>query len=295
MDVKTLKVVLVSVCVAMLFASVAWAGGDKPAETPASAPAADAKPAETPAPGAEGAEKPDAKPEAAEEGVAAKVAEEPDKELDEKAEEEEEKESFLDVLRKGGYTMIPIGLASLIALASILNSFFSLRRSRVLPEDFVGEVRKRIDANDAKAAMQLCRQRPSPIANILGAGLRKHGKPTAEIEKSIEDAGSREINSMRQSIRVLSAVGVVTPLLGLFGTVLGIYTSFGAVAKEAGVRPEVLAVGINEALITTISGLMVAIPSYAFYFFFRSRVDTLVYEIEELSIDVVEHMSGDQG
>ena len=290
MDVKNLKVVLVSVCVAMLFASVAWAGGDKPAEKPAAAPAADAKPAETPAPGAEGAEK----PEAAEEGVAAKIAEEPDKTLDKKAEEEEEKESFLDVLRKGGYTMIPIGLASLIALASILNSFFSLRRSRVLPEDFVGEVRKRIDANDAKAAMQLCRQRPSPIANILGAGLRKHGKATAEIEKSIEDAGSREINSMRQSIRVLSAVGVVTPLLGLFGTVLGIYTSFGAVAKEAGVRPEVLAIGINEALITTISGLMVAIPSYAFYFFFRSRVDTLVYEIEELSIDVVEHMSGDQ-
>jgi len=291
-DVKNLKVVLVSVCVAMLFASVAWAGGDKPAEKPAAAPAADAKPAETPAPGAEGVEKPDAKPEAAEEGAAAKLAEEPDKKLDKKA---EEKESFLDVLVKGGYTMIPIGLASLIAVASILNSFFSLRRSRVLPADFVGEVRKRIDANDANAAVQLCRQRPSPIANILGAGLRKHGRPTAEIEKSIEDAGSREINSMRQSIRVLSAVGVVTPLLGLFGTVLGIYTSFGAVAKEAGVRPEVLAVGINVALITTISGLMVAIPSYAFYFFFRSRVDTLVYEIEGLSIDVVEHMSGDQG
>ncbi|MDP6380197.1 MAG: MotA/TolQ/ExbB proton channel family protein [Phycisphaerae bacterium] len=283
---KNLKLLLAMVFVTVFCTSVALAGGG--AEAPAApegAPAETAAPAEGEAP-AEAAEG-----EVLAEGEGPAEGAEGEPVVKATLPPEEKEERFLNVLLKGGYTMIPIALASIIALAAILSSFYGLSRGRVIPQKFVEGVRERINANDVNGAMDLCRNRPSPIANILLAGLRKHGSGTSEIEKGIEDAGSREVNSMRQSIRVLSAVGVIAPLLGLFGTVLGIYRSFGAVATAAGVRPEVLAVGINEALITTISGLMVAIPSYTFFYFFRSRVDSLVYDIEELSIDAVEHLT----
>jgi biopolymer transport protein ExbB len=118
---------------------------------------------------------------------------------------------------------------------------------------------------------------------VLSAGLRRAGSPLPEIEKAVEDAGSREVRKLNANLRPLSVVITIAPLLGLLGTVWGMVVAFIQIASAEGLgKPEQLADGISQALITTVAGLVIAIPTQAAYYWFRGRIDRWVREAEAM-------------
>jgi biopolymer transport protein ExbB len=140
--------------------------------------------------------------------------------------------------------------------------------------------------------IELCKQNQSPVARVFAAGLKRMGEPIEAVERHINEAGQREVISMRKHLRVLAVIASVAPLLGLLGTILGMITAFQtvAVAGEALGKTELLAQGIYKAMITTAAGLIVAIPALLFHHWLNARVQKLVVDIDLTSVDFVEQI-----
>jgi len=202
-------------------------------------------------------------------------------------------ESILDFVIKGGPVMIPIGICSLVSLSIIIERFLSLRRGRIIPLDFRPALTALLDNADAdrrQKALDFCRKHATPIAAIFGAGIKKLGEPVELIERHIQETGQREILKLRKNLRTLSVIATIAPLLGLLGTILGMIKAFETVAAsgEALGRTELLAKGIYEAMITTASGLIVAIPVVIAYHWFSARVEHMVAEIDAMVVEFIE-------
>jgi len=202
-----------------------------------------------------------------------------------------------EIIRSGGPLMIPIGIASLILVAFVLERSISLRRGRVIPGPFVKRFLKQMHEGDLdrERALALCEDNGSPVADVFAGAVRKWGRPSVEVEQAVIDAGERMTNGLRRYLRVLNGVATVSPLLGLLGTVVGMIRAFNDIATaEALGRPERLAEGISQALLTTAFGLSVAIPALIFYLFFVSRVDRLVIEIDGLGQEFANEISAEE-
>jgi biopolymer transport protein ExbB len=133
------------------------------------------------------------------------------------------------------------------------------------------------------------------VSEAFAGAVRKWGRPAVEVEQGIIDAGERVTNTLRRYLRVLNAIATISPLLGLLGTVLGIIRAFNDIATSHAMgRPELLAAGISEALVTTAAGLSIAIPAMAAYLFFASRVDRLIMDIDGLGQELVPLISAEE-
>lgn len=196
-------------------------------------------------------------------------------------------QSFLQLLMKGGWFMLPIAAASLIGLALILERSMALRRSRIVPRRFMAGL-KRLGA-DREGALAYCAMSRSPIARVITAGLRKLNDGHAATEKALEDAGAAEVHKLRRNLRMLYGVSVVAPMMGLLGTVWGMIRAFRATTEQQALgRPDILATGIYEALVTTLAGLMVAIPVLLFYYYFSGRIEAAVSDLNDAANEFVE-------
>lgn len=201
------------------------------------------------------------------------------------------------IIRNGGPLMIPIAICSLVLMAFVFERFISLRHGRIIPKPFVKRFlqQTREGTLSRDEALVLCQQNGSPVAEVFAAAVRKWGRPAVEVEQAIIDAGERVTNGLRRYLRVINGVATVSPLLGLLGTVVGMIRAFNAIAtSDALGRPELLATGISEALLTTAAGLSVAIPALIFYLFFVSRVDRLIIDIDTLGQELVGAISAEQ-
>ncbi len=142
--------------------------------------------------------------------------------------------------------------------------------------------------------LKLCEENASPVAEVFGAAVRKWGRSSVEVEQAILDAGERATNGLRRYLRLFNGVATISPLLGLLGTVLGMIRAFNAIVNAGAMgRPELLAGGISQALLTTAAGLTVAIPGLIAYLYFISRVDRLIISIDALGQQVVDLISAE--
>ena len=202
-----------------------------------------------------------------------------------------------EIMKKGGLLMIPIAACSFILVTFTLERMISLRRGRIIPRPFVKRFLQQLHGGelDREQALALCDENGSPVAQVLSGAVRKWGRPAVEIEQAVIDNGERVTNSLRRYLRVINAISVVSPLLGLLGTVTGMIAAFNAIAtSDAMGRPEKLANGISEALLTTAFGLFVAIPALIVYLFFVSRVDRLIIDIDAVGQEVVDTISAEE-
>jgi len=200
------------------------------------------------------------------------------------------------IMQEGGILMYPIALCSLVTLAFVFERMIALRRGRVIPKPFVTRIVQQIRDGqlDREQALALCEENSSPVAGLFAAATRKWGRPAVEVEQAVLDAGERASNGLRRYLRVFSAVSTVAPLLGLLGTVCGMILAFNAVAaSDALGRPERLANGVAQALLTTAFGLTVAIPALLVYYLFVSRVDRLITDMDGLGQDLVNLISAE--
>lgn len=188
-------------------------------------------------------------------------------------------DSFFDILAASGLVGLIIILLSVAVVALVIEHLMTIRSSVLVPRGLADEVMEALKAGNVPAAVQRCKLQPSLLSAIVLAGLTEPDGKWSSREKAMEDAASAESARLYRKIEYLAVIGNIAPMLGLLGTVMGMMLSFRTVASAAGVaRPEDLAGGIYLALVTTVEGLVVAIPALLAFAFFRNQIDRLVAE-----------------
>jgi len=200
----------------------------------------------------------------------------------------------LEFIQAGGWLMLPIVLCSILAAAIIGERFWSLRKTRIVPEGLVEQVQQWHKNGQLTTARIEEIGNGSPLGKVLAAGLVNLNHSREIMKESIEDTGRQVVAGLERFLNALGTIASITPLLGLLGTVIGMIKVFATITTQGIGDPGSLAGGISEALITTAAGLSVAIPSLMFYRFFRRRVDELVLNMEEESLKLVEVIHGER-
>jgi biopolymer transport protein ExbB len=203
-----------------------------------------------------------------------------------------ELESVLDMVLNGGPLMVPIALCSVIALAYVVERSIRLRAGELGSHSLGRRILDALANDGPDRALHVCLERPRPLGRILGAGLRRSAAPRMEMEKAVEDAGLREVKRLSTNLKPLVVIGVIAPLLGLLGTVWGMIEAFSSIALQDGLgKPELLASGISQALITTAAGLCVAIPTQAAYYWLKGRIDRFARRSEDFYLELEDQLA----
>ena len=200
-----------------------------------------------------------------------------------------------ELFLRGGPVMWPILICSIIAFAVVMDRVYHLRKAKIDTDRFLETVSSSLRRNRIVEAMDLCDQTPGPIAHILKAGIMKHDRTREEVRDAIEEAGVQEVSRLERYLAVLATVAQVAPLLGLLGTVTGMVGAFQVIQQKATamsqVNPGDLAGGIWEALLTTVFGLCVAIPTLIAYNWLAHWVNYFVLDMERSSAELVDVLS----
>jgi biopolymer transport protein ExbB len=200
----------------------------------------------------------------------------------------------LELMKAGGWLMLPIIACSVVASAIVLERLWTLRRQRIMPAHLVSRIwqwhrREQLTPERIEEV-----SRGSPLGRMLTAGLVNRYHSREVMKEAINDAGRQVVAEMERYLNTLGTIASVAPLLGLLGTVIGMIDVF-TVIMDAGVgNPGVLAGGISKALITTAAGLSVAIPTLIFHRYLNSRVNKLAIAMEEQALKLVEVMKGER-
>lgn len=197
---------------------------------------------------------------------------------------------MIELVVKGGVFMYPIIFCSIVALAVFIERVFFLRRKRIIPDDFIRKVEELIRKEKFSEAVFLCQSNISSISKIFLAGLKNAKKGMWLVKEAIEERGSREALILQKHVSILATIANLTPLLGLLGTVSGMIKTFKVISVQGIGNPAPLAGGIAEALITTAAGLSVAIPTLVGHRLLKDKANTLIFEMEEDSIRLVDLM-----
>ena len=203
--------------------------------------------------------------------------------------------SVLDTVAKGGLIGYVILGLSFVALSLIIEHAVSIRRERLCPTDLAAELHDCFDQQHYDEALDLCRVERTVLTDALGAGLSRLDAGYERMHEAIQEAGESAAVTLQQKISYLSLIGNIAPMLGLLGTVNGMVGAFRRISVMAHVRPSVLAGNINEALVTTLLGLLVAIPVMCAYQFFANRVTRILLDSGTVISDLVERFKPASG
>lgn len=196
------------------------------------------------------------------------------------------------IIETGGWLMYVLGAMSFAGVALVIYFFIVLRREQVVPRRFLSEVRALLAEGRAAEAQQACRRSGSAMAAVLDAALdyvlRSKRPDPGLLREIVEGEGSRQATVMQNQTQYLLDIAVIAPMVGLLGTVMGMLRAFNTVALDlAKAKPMLLAGGVSQALITTVAGLLVAIPAMMAYAYFRGRTSRLVSDLEKQTADLM--------
>jgi len=198
----------------------------------------------------------------------------------------------LELMRTGGWLMLPILACSIIATAIVMERLWALRRRRVMPDHLVTGLYRWHDREPLTAEHLAQLRETSPLGRVLAAGLANRAHSREVMKEAIRDTGHQVVADLGRYVDTLGTIASVTPLLGLLGTIIGMIEVFGVIMDTGVSNPTVLAGGISKALITTAAGLSVAIPALLFYRHFNSKIDWLAIGMEERAIELVAVIEG---
>jgi len=199
-----------------------------------------------------------------------------------------------ELVKAGGWLMLPIIACSVAAMTIIVDRLLAYRRNKVIPENLVASILKVHKMGKLTPAHIAKIRQGSPLGRILAAGLVNSSHSRDVMKEAIEEEGRQVVHELERYLNTLGTVAAISPLLGLLGTVIGMIKVFAAITSSGVGDPTVLAGGISEALITTAAGLSVAIPSLIFHRYLTGTVDKLVVGMEEQTLKMVEIMHGER-
>jgi biopolymer transport protein ExbB len=200
----------------------------------------------------------------------------------------------LELVKAGGWLMLPILLCSVAALAICIEKLLALNPARVAPPNLLAQVWSWIKQGHLDAGKLRQLKASSPLGEILAAGLSnsRHGREV--MKESIQEAASSVVHRLERYLNTLGTIAAISPLLGLLGTVVGMIKVFTELMNQGTGNAGALAGGISEALITTAAGLSVAIPALIMHRYFVRRIDTVVITMEQETVKLVDALHGDR-
>jgi biopolymer transport protein ExbB len=200
---------------------------------------------------------------------------------------------FLQIVTGAGALGVILWLALLAAsaggIALIVDSFITIRATKIAPVQLVNDVRSAMEQGDVMKALQHCEETPVPLSNILSAGFTNVQEGFEAIQDAIGVAADMEGERLMQRVNYLNVVGNLAPMLGLLGTVQGMIFAFATLGTgaEGAAKQAALALNISQALFTTAAGLAIAVPAVAFFYFFRNRATTIILGMEGTTMDLI--------
>ena len=192
-----------------------------------------------------------------------------------------------ELIQKGGITMYPIILLSVIALAVFLERLISLRKEKYVPIAFYEQLVSLLKKRNINEAVEVCKSNKSALARISDTIITNTDLPLSRLLEVAEESGRSEASKLDKFLPSLQTIVAIAPLLGLLGTVLGMIKIFDVIALQGTGNAEALSSGIAEALLTTAAGLVVAIPAQIFYFIAKARADAIGSALEKASSNVI--------
>ena len=194
---------------------------------------------------------------------------------------------ILDILSSGGPVMIPLAILSLVAMAIVIERLWMLRASKFMQPTTVATLTELLAGRQFKQAIDFCKRNPGPYADLVATLVEHRNAPYDELKQIMEDTARHRLNSLQRGLAALGTIVAGAPLLGLLGTVIGMIKIFSVVATAGSQVTEALSLGISEALVTTASGLIIAIPALFTHSFLEARAGAIVAEMEIRLIDLL--------
>lgn len=202
--------------------------------------------------------------------------------------------SLFSIIQAAGWPIYLLLLASIIALALILERLLVLQRKKILPPNLLKEVIELYRSQQVTPKVVARLEANSPLGRVLAAGLRNEKSSREVMKESIEETGRAVTHDLERFLNAIGTIASIAPLMGLFGTVVGMIEIFGAQSPTGSTNPQQLAHGISTALYNTAFGLVIAIPSLIFYRHFRGKVDSFVVDMEQQAVHFVDSVHGDR-
>ena len=194
-------------------------------------------------------------------------------------------------LERGGPIMVPLILCSIIVLAIVIERAFSLRKKKVLVPEIISVIETIKKPEDIHLAISICQKNEGAFANIVQLGLENKDLPNDELKELISDQGRQEARSFEKGLGVIETIAGIAPLLGLLGTVTGMIKVFTVISEQGLGQTQALSGGISEALITTVVGLSIGIPSLVLYNYFTEKAENLIMDIEKFTSKLLRKLS----
>ncbi|MDR0529406.1 MAG: MotA/TolQ/ExbB proton channel family protein [Zoogloeaceae bacterium] len=201
--------------------------------------------------------------------------------------------TLFQIVKEVGWTIWPLLFASVIALAIILERSWRLRAPLIVPDGLLQRVLGELESGGLDEKMLTALERHSPLGQVLAAGVRSRNASREIMKESIEEVGRAVTHQLEHYLTTLGTIASIAPLMGLFGTVVGMIEMFGTQVPGSA-DPQVLAHGISVALYNTGFGILIAIPSMIFWRHFRAKADGFVMEMEQRAVRLVEALHGER-
>lgn len=196
--------------------------------------------------------------------------------------------SMLDLIMKGGYIMIPIGVLSLLTVFYFFERFMTINKASKLDKNFMNNIKDYIHNGNMDAAKALCKNSPSPAARMVEKGITRIGKPIKEIEETMEGAGKLEINRLERHLSVLSLIGRIAPIFGFIGTIAGVIKIFYDISLTDNISIGVISTGLYQKMITSASGLVVGLIAFVGYYILNAMLDKTINKMETASVEFID-------
>jgi biopolymer transport protein ExbB len=201
----------------------------------------------------------------------------------------EEKLSFLDLAMKGGWIMIPLAFLSVLAVYIFIERYMVINRAGKDDKNFMNNIKDFISDGKVDSALALCKSKETPLARMIEKGIKRIGRPLNDISAAIENVGKLEVSKLEKGVAILAMVAGAAPMIGFLGTVSGMIRAFYDMSKAGNnIDIGLLSNGIYEAMVTTLAGLFVGIIAYICYNIIVSRIEKVVYVIENKATEFMD-------
>jgi len=196
--------------------------------------------------------------------------------------------SLLDLIMKGGWVMIPIGILSVIAVFLMVERFITISRASRVDSGFMANIKAMLVDGKVDAALSLCRSTNTPIARLLEKGVKRLGKPIKEIESAVENTGKLEIYKLEKNLSYLGIIAGIAPMFGFVGTISGVIKIFYNISLADNISIGLIAGGLYEKMITSAAGLIVGIIAHIGFHYLNSMIDRVSFQLESTTVEFID-------
>ncbi|HLP51531.1 MAG TPA: MotA/TolQ/ExbB proton channel family protein [Chitinophagales bacterium] len=196
--------------------------------------------------------------------------------------------NLLDLIVKGGWIMIPIGLLSVVSVFLMVERFIVISRASKVDSGFMANIKAMLMDGKTEAALSLCRSTNTPIARLLEKGIKRLGKPIKEIESAVENTGKLEIYKLEKNLSYLGIIAGIAPMFGFVGTISGVIKIFYNISLADNISIGLIAGGLYEKMITSAAGLVVGIIAHIGFHYLNTMIDRVSFQLESTTVEFID-------